>query len=717
LTKRCAADTLPEHGRRKARNFLPFLSTAAVSDCTPAVYADFRIMGDCSHPRLPKAVSIHAVRSLAFFLLFLASSARSSAAELPNPAGSLPEITANENRLPGGELRDRVLTIPLEARTGTWYPEEKDGPGLLVHAFGEEGEAPQIPGPLLRVPEGTEIYATVRNSIPNVTLEIHGLHTRPGDAKETIKVAPGSTREVRFIAGAPGTYYYWASTTGAPDLGKRLSAESQLSGAFVIDPKPTEQGQNGAISKPPSDDRIFVIGVWFILDDPEAKPPRFREVLAINGRSWPHTERLTYTVGDSAHWRCINASDANHPMHLHGFYYRVDSVGDAERDTTYSEDARRTAVTELMLPGSTMSLTWVPDRPGNWIFHCHVLPHISPERRFWRPPVRVETRSHDVTQHAREGMAGLVMGIYVLPGPKAAEPARPNVPRRELELIALSEPGRYGKDAGLGFALQEGNKQSPASMHIPGPPIILTRGQPVSVRVRNRLAEMLAVHWHGIELESYFDGVPGVSGSGGHIMLPIAPGGSFVARFTPPRAGTFIYHSHIDDVRQLSTGLYGALIVLEPGQSFDPETDRIMLLSVGGPANDAPLLLNGGAQPEPIELRGGTKYRFRFINIMAANPPLVVLLVSGNAPLSWRAIAKDGADLPSAQATTRPARQVIAVGETYDFEFQPKSPGELRLDIFRRAILVTPESPAQAPPVVLRPESHIQVPVRVREPD
>ena len=50
------------------------------------------------------------------------------------------------------------------------------------------------------------------------------------------------------------------------------------------------------------------------------------------------------------------------------------------------------------------------------------------------------------------------------------------------------------------------------------------------------------------------------------IMPPIAPGASFVAQMTPPRAGTFIYHTHIDDIKQLSSGLYGALIVLPPGE-------------------------------------------------------------------------------------------------------------------------------------------------------
>ena len=41
----------------------------------------------------------------------------------------------------------------------------------------------------------------------------------------------------------------------------------------------------------------------------------------------PTPNGLTYHVGEAAHWRVINASVAIHPMHLHGFYFRVDSVG------------------------------------------------------------------------------------------------------------------------------------------------------------------------------------------------------------------------------------------------------------------------------------------------------------------------------------------------------------------------------------------------------
>jgi hypothetical protein len=57
--------------------------------------------------------------------------------------------------------------------------------------------------------------------------------------------------------------------------------------------------------------------------------------------------------------------------------------------------------------------------------------------------------------------------------------------------------------------------------------------------------------------------------------------------------------------------------------------------------------------------------------------------------VQWRAIAKDGADLPPNQARTRSATQQIGVGETYDFEYQPTGPGELRLEAAKGAVVTT----------------------------
>ena len=46
--------------------------------------------------------------------------------------------------------------------------------------------------------------------------------------------------------------------------------------------------------------------------------------------------------------------------------------------------------------------------------------------------------------------------------------------------------------------------------------------------------------------------------------------------------------------------------------------------------------------------------------------------------MTWKRLAKDGADLPPAQSIRTPSTMLIAVGETYDFEFTPE-PGRYRL--------------------------------------
>jgi len=112
----------------------------------------------------------------------------------------------------------------------------------------------------------------------------------------------------------------------------------------------------------------------------------------------------------------------------------------------------------------------------------------------------------------------------------------------------------------LGYVLQSDNRIPAAdSVELPGSVIVLTKNEPTDITVVNRLRESSAVHWHGIELESYSDGVAGWSGSMDHLAPMIAAGDSFTARLTLPRTGTFIYHTHLNDIEQLTSGLYGAI--------------------------------------------------------------------------------------------------------------------------------------------------------------
>src|SRR5918996_5194096 len=77
-----------------------------------------------------------------------------------------PRVIPNDNRTPAGSLRDGVLTLRMVAQPAVWRPEGPTGPELSIHAFTEEGKPPQVPGPLMRVPVGTEINVSLRNSLP-----------------------------------------------------------------------------------------------------------------------------------------------------------------------------------------------------------------------------------------------------------------------------------------------------------------------------------------------------------------------------------------------------------------------------------------------------------------------------------------------------------------------------------------------------------------------
>lgn len=590
---------------------------------------------------------------------------------------TLPRIEANRNLSPAGQLRDGVLTVQLEIREGDWYPEAETGPTVVVQAFAEVGRALQIPGPLIRVPEGTEVRATVRNVLEKGTARVYGLHGRPGDGKVPLEIAAGEIREVRFKLTAPGTYHYWATTTDRP-LDRRFFADSQLSGALIVDP-PGE-----AVA-----DRVFVIGVWLDLGVRGAAPRNGRQFAVINGKSWPYTERFTYEAGQPVRWHWINGSFDAHPLHLHGAYFRVRSEGDGEVDVALPAEKQRLAVTDRIPAGGTRSFALLLEREGRWLFHCHMLMHMSAEYRELEPIVPGSGLHAAVEMHHAAldstGMSGLVLGITVLPGAQTATPAPSTAPARKLTLLVRERPASDRFPAATVFQLQEG-PQAPAleAAVVPGPPLVLTQGEPVEITVINQLREPTAIHWHGIELDSYYDGVPGWGGLGNQVTPPIGPGQSFVARFAPPRAGTFIYHTHWHNFLQLTGGLYGPLIVLRPGQTFDPETDKLVVIGLGG-AHDlhSPLLLNGRAQPEPLRLKAGLKYRLRFINITPNNNGSQVSLLAGASPVRWRAVAKDGADLPPAQAIEQEARQVVAVGETYDFEFEPTTKGDLRLEVLR----------------------------------
>ena len=230
--------------------------------------------------------------------------------------------------------------------------------------------------------------------------------------------------------------------------------------------------------------------------------------------------------------------------------------------------------------------------------------------------------------------------IRVLP---SGEPEDQPPEARRLRLLIRSRPEVYGKYPGYAYVLGgTPEAKDPDVLTVPGPTLVLEKGERVAITLVNESHESAAVHWHGIELESWPDGVPGWSGEGERVLPAIPPGDSLTVRFTPPRAGTFMYHSHFNEMQQLGSGMYGAIVVLDSGATYASATDRILLVSDAGPTVNVirgpfpPIALNGSPSPAPMALVAGTRYRFRIINIRAEGMAQLALL-SGGAPVTWRA--------------------------------------------------------------------------------
>ena len=104
---------------------------------------------------------------------------------------------------------------------------------------------------------------------------------------------------------------------------------------------------------------------------------------------------------------------------------------------------------------------------------------------------------------------------------------------------------------------------------VPGPALRVDLGDTIRVNVRNDLDAATTIHWHGIRVPNDMDGVPDVN------QPRIEPGATFVYEFTPPDAGTYWYHSHTDGSQQLERGLYGSIVVNDPGDGTDYDVERV----------------------------------------------------------------------------------------------------------------------------------------------
>jgi len=147
-----------------------------------------------------------------------------------------------------------------------------------------------------------------------------------------------------------------------------------------------------------------------------------------------------------------------------------------------------------------------------------------------------------------------------------------------------------------------------------------------------------------------------------------------------------------------------------------PETMRLRLSLLRAPISGAKWV-----QPEDMhitlrfagDIDGRTADDLADLLAEVSVPPFMVSINAGEAPISWRATAKDGYPLQASQATNRPAVLIFDPGEIYDFEYTPAAAGDLVLKFGVPPFLIPPPPPPGAPPAP-QPPPTISVPIHVR---
>ena len=285
-----------------------------------------------------------------------------------------------------------------------------------------------------------------------------------------------------------------------------------------------------------------------------------------------------------------------------------------------------------------------------------------------------------------------------------------NLPVREYTLTLREELVNKADKEVMGMTI---NGQ------IPGPTLNFNEGEYAVIYVKNEMSVESSIHWHGLLLPNFYDGVPYLS------TPPIEPGKTLKYEFAIKQNGTYWYHSHT--MLQEQSGIYGPFVI-QPKEKTDLEYDKELVLLLSDWTNEKPrdvqrflkrgtewynirkgtatplnqviargalgaqvdfwrqrmegadiadiyypaFLINGEEKIEYPEFKPGEKVRLRIIDGSASTS--FWMTFGGEDPLM---VAADGKDV----VPVRKNKTFIGVAETYDFIVTIPDNGKLEYKI------------------------------------
>ena len=221
-------------------------------------------------------------------------------------------------------------------------------PGTLVEAWTFNR---QLPGPTLRVPEGERIRIVVTNRLPEETsAHWHGLEVPnnmdgvPGISQDPIM--PGDSFVYEFEAKPAGTHLYHSH------FNSLHQEEHGLYGMFIVEPRRELPHMDVAREE------IMILG-----DGPLG--------FVINGKEFPEISPIRVERGERVRVRMANLGGLYHPMHMHGGHFTV--VAKDGFPVANPQDMNTLSIA----PGETFDVVLEAEETGTWLWHCHVLSHVT----------------------------------------------------------------------------------------------------------------------------------------------------------------------------------------------------------------------------------------------------------------------------------------------------------------------------------------------------
>lgn len=105
----------------------------------------------------------------------------------------------------------------------------------------------------------------------------------------------------------------------------------------------------------------------------------------------------------------------------------------------------------------------------------------------------------------------------------------------------------------------------------PGPTLRFKEGEKAVIYVKNEMDVETSVHWHGLLIPNFYDGVPYLN------IPPIEPGQTQKYEFPIKQSGTYWYHAHT--MLQEQSGLFGAIVIEPKERKLAYDKEQVLIFS------------------------------------------------------------------------------------------------------------------------------------------